>query len=271
MFDCHIKRVHEYKRQLLKVLHIINLYNRIKADPDGDFVSRTFIFSGKAAPSYFMAKLIIKLVNSISEVVNQDIDLKGRLKVVFIPDFSVSLAELIIPAIDLSEQISTAGTEASGTGNMKASLNGALIAGTHDGANIEIHEAVGSDNIFLFGLKANEIVDMRNGWYDAALYYQKNPELKHVLDMISDGPFSKDEPYLFRPIVNSLLEGGDKFMVLADFYSYLECQQNVSVAYKEQKRWTKMSILNTSNMGVFSCDETIRKYAEEIWNVKPVN
>ena len=206
----------------------------------------------------------------MAKVVNKDEEIRDKLKVVFIPDYSVSLAELLIPAIDLSEQISTAGTEASGTGNMKASLNGALIAGTYDGANIEIADAVGKDNIFLFGLKADEIVELRNSWYDPLKYYQNNFELKHVMDMISDGSFSKDDPYLFRPIIDSLLDGGDRFMVLADFDAYLECQKNVSMAYKEQKRWTKMSILNTSNMGGFSCDNTIKKYAEEIWNIKPV-
>lgn len=271
IFDCHIKRIHEYKRQLLKILHIVNMYNHIKADPDGDIVPRTFIFSGKAAPSYFIAKLIIKLINSIAEVINNDKDVGNRLKIVFLPNYSVSLAEMIIPAIDLSEQISTAGTEASGTGNMKASLNGALIAGTYDGANIEIFEAVGRDNIFLFGLKADEVVDLQKNGYDPLKYYKNNSELKQVLDMINEGYFSKDDPELFRPIVDSLLYGGDRFMVLADFDSYLECQKEVSIAYKELKRWTKMSILNTANMGVFSSDDTIRKYAEEIWDVKPVD
>ncbi len=271
IFDCHIKRIHEYKRQLLKVLHIVNMYNHIKADPGGDVVPRTFIFSGKAAPSYFIAKLIIKLINSIAEVINNDPDAGDKMKIVFLPNYSVSLAEMIIPAIDLSEQISTAGTEASGTGNMKATLNGALIAGTYDGANIEIIEAVGRNNIFRFGLKADEIVDLQKVGYDPVEYYQNNSELKQVLDMINEGYFSKDNPELFRPIVDSLLYGGDRYMVLADFDSYMECQKEVDLVYKEQEKWTKMSILNTANMGVFSSDDTIRRYAEEIWDVKPVD
>lgn len=271
IFDCQVKRIHEYKRQLLNALHVINLYNQIKASPKGDFVPRTVIFAGKAAPSYYMAKLIIKLLNSIADIVNNDKDIKDKLKVVFLANYSVSLAELIIPAIELSEQISTAGTEASGTGNMKAALNGALTIGTLDGANIEIKEAVGDENIFIFGLTGDEIAHLKQSGYNPMDYYQKNPELKLAIDMIGNGYFSKSQPDLFKPIVNSLLNDGDCYFVMADFEPLVKCQKRVRKTYKNWNEWTKMSILNTANMGGFSSDKTIIEYAEEIWNVKPVS
>lgn len=271
IFDCQVKRIHEYKRQLLNALHVINLYNQIKASPKGDFVPRTVIFAGKAAPSYYMAKLIIKLLNSIADIVNNDKDIKDKLKVVFLANYSVSLAELIIPAIELSEQISTAGTEASGTGNMKAALNGALTIGTLDGANIEIKDAVGDENIFIFGLTGDEIAHLKQSGYNPMDYYQKNPELKLAIDMIGNGYFSKSQPDLFKPIVNSLLNDGDCYFVMADFESLVKCQKRVRKTYKNWNEWTRMSILNTANMGGFSSDKTIVEYAEEIWNVKPVS
>lgn len=270
LFDCHVKRFHEYKRQLLNVLHVITLYNRIKANPNSDFVPRTVIFAGKAAPSYYMAKLIIKLINSVADVVNNDRDIGDRLKLVFLANYCVSNAEKITPGADLSEQISTAGTEASGTGNMKFSLNGALTIGTLDGANIEIKEEVGDENIFIFGLKAEEIRDLRRSGYNPRYYYNSNPELKLAIDMIANGFFSGSQPQLFKPITDSLLDY-DYYMLLADFASYVKCQEEVSEVYKDQEKWTKMSILNAANMGKFSSDRTIKEYADEVWNIKPVH
>lgn len=270
MFDCQIKRIHEYKRQLLNLLHVISLYNRIKADPKGDIVPRSIIFAGKAAPGYYMAKLIIKLINSVADVVNNDNEVNEKLKVVFIADYSVTLAEMIIPAIELSEQISTAGTEASGTGNMKAGLNGALTIGTLDGANIEIKDEVGEENIFIFGLKAEDVANLRRSGYNPWDYYHNNPELRRIIDMIANGYFSTSQPDLFKPIVNSLLDQGDRYMALADFESYVKCQQRVSETYKRRYKWINMSILNTANMGRFSSDNTVKMYADEIWNVKPI-
>jgi starch phosphorylase len=270
LFDCHVKRFHEYKRQLLNVLHVITLYNRIKANPNSDFIPRTVIFAGKAAPSYYMAKLIIKLINSVADVANNDRDLGDRLKVVFLPNYCVSNAEKIMPGADLSEQISTAGTEASGTGNMKFALNGALTIGTLDGANIEIKEEVGHENIFIFGLKAEEIRDLRRSGYNPRYYYNSNPELKLAIDMIANGFFSHSQPQLFKPITDSLLNY-DYYMLLADFASYVKCQEEVSEIYKDQEKWTKMSILNVANMGKFSSDRTVKEYADEVWNVKPVH
>jgi starch phosphorylase len=265
LFDGHVKRIHEYKRQLLNALHVVSLYN----NPEADMVPRTVLFAGKAAPGYFMAKLIIKLIASIADVINSDPALEGRLKVVFIENYSVSMAEIIVPAVDLSEQISTAGTEASGTGNMKFALNGAVTIGTLDGANIEIMEEVGGDNIFICGHTAEEIRDLRGG-YDPLEYYAADSELKAVIDMISSGFFSRFEPELFRPLIDSLLRQGEPYLVLADFASYAECQRKVSRAYRDRDRWTRMSIMNVANMGYFSIDRTTRAYAEEIWNVKPV-
>lgn len=270
LFDCHVKRFHEYKRQLLNVLHVITLYNRIKANPNSDFVPRTVIFAGKAAPSYYMAKLIIKLINSVADVANNDRDIGDRLKLVFLANYCVSNAEKITPGADLSEQISTAGTEASGTGNMKFALNGALTIGTLDGANIEIKEEVGDENIFIFGLKAEEIRDLRRSGYNPRYYYNSNPELKLAIDMIANGFFSGSQPQLFKPITDSLLDY-DYYMLLADFASYVKCQEEVSEVYKDQEKWTKMSILNAANMGKFSSDRTIKEYADEVWNIKPVH
>jgi starch phosphorylase len=270
LFDCQVKRIHEYKRQLLNLLHVITLYNRIKANPNGEWLPRTVIFAGKAAPGYAMAKLVIKLVNSVAEVVNNDPDIGERLKVIFLADYSVTLAQKIIPATDLSQQISTAGMEASGTGNMKFTLNGALTIGTLDGANIEIREEVGVDNIFIFGLSAEEVQQLRQSDYNPRESYGRNPELRQSLDMIAGGSFSKGDQGIFQPIINSLLEQGDFYMVLADYAAYIECQETISREYLDQAAWTRKSILNTANTGKFSSDRTVREYAEEIWGVKPV-
>ena len=269
IFDCQIKRLHEYKRQLLNVLHIITLYNRIKSIlSPADFVPRTFIFGAKAAPGYYMAKLIIKLINSVAQVVNNDPDVGDKIKVVFLENYGVSLAEKIFPASDLSEQISTAGMEASGTGNMKFALNGALTIGTLDGANVEIKEEVGAENIFIFGLKTEEVNNLRDT-YKPADYYNGNSELKQVIDMIGGGYFNPENRELFKPIVEDLL-WKDYFMVLADYASYVECQEQVSLTFKNQEEWTEKSIINTACTGKFSSDRTIKEYAEEIWHVKPV-
>jgi len=276
MFDVQIKRFHEYKRQLLNVFHIITLYNRIKdskKDSDGNLnqniVPRTVIFGGKAAPAYAMAKLIIKLINSVAKVVNNDPDVGDKLKVVFIPNYSVTLAEKIIPASDLSEQISMAGLEASGTGNMKFTLNGALTIGTMDGANIEIREEVGEDNIFIFGLLAEEVIKLKSGNYNTKKYYESNPMLKRVIDMISTDFFNKDEPGIFKPIIDSLLNV-DFYCLLADYQSYIDAQDRVSKLYLNKDEWTKMAILNVARVGKFSSDRSIKEYAEKIWKVEPV-
>jgi starch phosphorylase len=268
MFDCQTKRIHEYKRQLLNVLHVITRYNRIKANPDGNFAARTVIFGGKAAPSYYMAKLIIKLINLVGNVVNNDPVVGKLLKVVFLGNYNVSLAEMIFPASDLSEQISTAGTEASGTGNMKYSLNGALTIGTLDGANIEIMEEVGRDNIFIFGLTADQVTGLKNAGYQPYDYYFHNPELKQAIDMIGNGSFSPEDHNLFKPIVDTLL-GLDHYLLLADYSSYIASQDEVDKLYQQQHEWARTSILNTAAMGKFSSDRTIAEYAREIWNIKP--
>lgn len=271
MFDMHIKRFHEYKRQLLNALYVITRYNRIRAGDVADMVPRTVIFSGKAAPGYFMAKLIIKLVNAVAAVINADPLTRELLRVVFVPNFDVSTAEDLIPAADLSQQISTAGTEASGTGNMKLALNGALMIGTRDGANLEIGAAVGEDNIFFFGLGADEVAELRgNGGYDPWTSYRQQPRLKQALDMIRDGHFSADDPDCFHPIVDSLTSGRDYFMVIADFAAYAACQDQVDAIYRDGDEWTRRAIINVAKMGPFSADRTIRDYAEEIWNVRPL-
>jgi starch phosphorylase len=270
IFDVQVKRLHEYKRQLLNVLHIVAQYLRVKADPGYAPVPRTYVFGGKAAPGYQMAKWHIKLVNSVAEVVNHDLDVRGRIAVVFMKNYRVSLGERIFPAADVSEQISTAGKEASGTGNMKFSLNGALTVGTLDGANVEIREEVGAENFFLFGLTVEQVQELRRRGYNPWEYYRSNRELKAVIDAISSGVFSPAEPRLFQPIVDSLLNGGDSYLLLADFAAYLECQERVSQAYLDPERWTRMAVLNVARMGKFSSDRTIREYAEEIWRVKPV-
>ncbi|GLI33772.1 glycogen/starch/alpha-glucan phosphorylase [Desulforhabdus amnigena] len=269
MFDIQVKRLHEYKRQHLNVLHIIALYNRIKQDPAYDVCPRTFIFGGKAAPGYFMAKRIIKLINSVADVVNHDSDVNGRLKVVFFPDFNVKNAKFIYPAADLSEQISTAGKEASGTGNMKFSMNGALTIGTLDGANVEIREEVGAENFFLFGLTAEDVTSLQKNGYQPMEYYRSNPELQAVIERISSGYFSNGDQELFSPLVDSLLFH-DTFMLLADFGAYMDAQRQVEEAYRDQERWTRMSILNVARMGKFSSDRAIREYCKDIWKVEPV-
>src|SRR5262245_7100101 len=269
LFDVQVKRIHEYKRQLLNVLHAITLYNRIHDGVTDDVVPRTVIFGGKAAPGYHMAKLIIRLINAVGTVVNGDPAVRDLLKVVFLADYRVSLAEQIIPAADLSEQTSTAGTEASGTSNMKLALNGALTIGTLDGANIEIRDAVGDENMFVFGLTADEAA-IRISQHDAWEYYRGDDELRRVLDMIRTGAFDADTPDLFTPIVQALLDGGDPFLVLADYRAYVACQERVARAYRDQAAWTRMSIMNTARMGEFSSDRTVRQYAGDIWGIAPV-
>jgi starch phosphorylase len=269
IFDVQIKRFHEYKRQLLLVLYVITLYNNIKKDPNLDMVPRTIIFGGKAAPAYQMAKLIIKLITAVGDVVNYDKDVKKLLKVVFLKNYSVSLAEKIIPASELSEQISMAGLEASGTGNMKFALNGALTIGTMDGANIEIREEVGDENIFIFGLLADEIVKGRENGYKPFIFYESNSDLKLVIDMIASNHFNKSEPGLFKPIVDSLL-GEDYYFLLADYQSYVDKQDEVSKAYKDVDGWTRKSIYNVARIGKFSSDRSVKEYAEKIWKVHPI-
>ncbi len=268
-FDVMVKRLHEYKRQLLKALHIITLYNRIKADPTQQIAPRTFIFGAKAAPGYYMAKLIIKLINSIAEVVNHDPDVRERLKVVFLPNFNVSLAEQIYPAADLSEQISMAGKEASGTGNMKFALNGAITLGTLDGANIEIRDLVGAENFFLFGLTADEVFAAKQAGYAPRRYVEDNAELAAAIDRIASGFFSHGDTEIFRPIVDSLLDR-DEFMLLADYAAYVETAEQAAAAYQDREAWTRMSILNCARCGHFSSDRTMRQYCTEIWGVRPV-
>ncbi len=270
LFDVMVKRLHEYKRQLLKTLHIITLYNRIKANPNRAVVPRVICFGAKAAPGYQMAKLIIRLINGVAAVVNDDPEVGDRLKVIFPPNFNVTLAERIYPAADLSEQISLAGKEASGTGNMKFALNGALTIGTLDGANIEIRARVGPENFFLFGLTEEQVTATREAGYDPRRYVERDPSLKQALDQIASGHFSPGEPDLFRPIVDGLLHQDD-YMLLADYQSYVERQDEVEQGYGDQERWTRMSILNTARCGYFSSDRSIRDYAEQIWQVKPVD
>jgi starch phosphorylase len=269
LFDVQIKRIHEYKRQLLNVLHVVTRYNRIRANPDGDFLPRTVIFGGKAAPGYLRAKLIIKLINDIADVVNNDPVVRDLLKVVFLPNYDVTSASDIVPAADLSEQISTAGTEASGTGNMKLALNGALTIGTLDGANIEIRDHVGADNIFIFGLNAAEASDLSRN-YNPWDYYHGNGELKQALDMIAGGFFSPDDPERYRPIFDTLTAEGDHYLLLADYASYMTCQERVDALYRDTQQWVEKAILNVAGMGYFSSDRTIGEYAGKIWQVKPV-
>ncbi len=269
MFDTMVKRIHEYKRQHLKVLHIITVYNRIKRNPSAHIVPRTFLFGGKAAPGYFMAKLIIKLINSVAEVVNADAEVAGRLRVVFLPDYNVTFGQRVYPAADLSEQISLAGKEASGTGNMKFSMNGALTVGTLDGANIEIRQAVGAENFFLFGMTEEQVVALQAAGYTPGSYYHANAELKDAIDELASGRFSRGDQTLFKPLIDSLLYS-DPYMLLADYQSYIECQDRIDQAYLDVEHWTRMSILNTAHMGKFSSDRAVREYANEIWHAKPV-
>lgn len=269
LFDIQSKRFHEYKRQHLNLLHIITLYNRIKANPDIAITPRTFLFGGKAAPGYYMAKLIIKLINSVADVVNIDPDVRGQIKVVFLKNYNVKFAQRVYPAADLSEQISTAGKEASGTGNMKFAMNGAMTIGTLDGANVEIREEVGAENFFLFGLTAEEVYAKKKSGYNPREYYQSDPELKLAIDRIASGFFSHGNQNLFKPLVDSLLSQ-DQYLLLADYRSYIDCQEQVSQAYRDQERWTRMSILNVARMGKFSSDRSIGEYCQNIWNTKPV-
>lgn len=269
LFDIQVKRIHEYKRQHLAILYVITLYNRIKQNPQIDIQPRTFIFGGKAAPGYYMAKLVIKLINAVASVVNGDPDVHGRLKVVFLSNFSASLGQRIYPAADLSEQISTAGKEASGTGNMKFSMNGALTIGTLDGANIEIREEVGAENFFLFGLTTGEVYDTKAKGYHPQQYYKNNAELKGVIDRISSGHFSGGNTDMFKPLIDSLMHRDD-YMLFADYQAYIDCQEEVSKAYRDREGWIKKSILNVARTGKFSSDRTIREYCDEIWHVKPV-
>jgi starch phosphorylase len=268
LFDVQVKRLHEYKRQHLNVLHVITLYNRLRADPGAFVTPRTVIFGGKAAPGYRMAKLIIKLINSVAAAIQGDPSVSEVLQVVFFPDLNVKNGQRIYPAADLSEQISTAGKEASGTGNMKFAMNGALTIGTLDGANVEIRDAVGHENFFLFGLTAPEVAGLKANGYRPRSIYDSDPDLREAIDLIASGFFSNGDRELFRPLVESLLDR-DEYMLLADYPSYVSCQRRVSDAYVDQKNWTRMSILNSARMGRFSSDRSIREYCRDIWNVRP--
>jgi glycogen phosphorylase len=269
LFDVQVKRIHEYKRQLLNLLHVITSYNRIR-DGASNPVPRTVLFSGKAAPGYYMAKLIIRLINDVAATVNDDPAIDGALRVVFVPNYNVTSAEVIIPACDLSEQISTAGTEASGTGNMKLALNGALTIGTMDGANIEIRDEVGPDNMFIFGLTAEEAEELRSSGYDPKAVYKQVPELQRALDMIRDGAFSPREPNRYRNIFDALLAGGDHYLLLADYASYVACQEQVEAVYGDPGEWSRRAILNVAGVGKFSSDRTVHGYARDIWGIEPV-
>jgi glycogen phosphorylase len=270
LFDVQVKRIHEYKRQLLNLLHVVTRYRAILAAPNKDWVPRSVIFAGKAASSYHMAKTIIRLIHDVGAVVNNDARIAGRLKVVFVPNYGVSVAEVIMPGADLSEQISTAGTEASGTGNMKLALNGALTIGTDDGANIEIRQNVGDDNIFIFGLRTPEVMALRHGGYQPMRLYEGNPQLKAVLDAIAGGAFSADEPTRYRGLVDSLLWGGDHYLLLADYAAYVQTQDRVDALFRTPGEWASRAIANVAGMGSFSSDRTIRAYATEVWNVAPL-
>ena len=269
MFDVQVKRIHEYKRQLLNILHVITLYNRIRHNPDQEIVPRMVLIAGKAAPAYHMAKLVIKLANDIAEIINNDNRIQNKLKVVFMPNYDVSNATIIIPAADLSEQISTAGTEASGTGNMKLALNGALTIGTLDGANVEMREEVGDENIFIFGHTVEEIQSLRHNGYNPYHYYEDNVSLREVIDMIGSDYFCPEEPERFKAIVNSLLYH-DPYFVLADYQSYIDKQQEVEALYLNKQKWAEKALLNIARMGHFSSDRTIQEYADKVWNLKPV-
>jgi glycogen phosphorylase len=268
LFDVQVKRIHEYKRQHLNALHILTLYLRLRRDPGADVVPRTFIFGGKAAPGYFIAKRIIKLINSIGDMVNNDSAVGDRLKVVFFPDYNVTNAHFIFPAADLSEQISTAGKEASGTGNMKFALNGALTIGTLDGANVEIREEVGAENFFLFGLNATEVARLKAGHYRPRDQYERNSALREVIDFVASGALAGGDRELFRPIVENLL-GDDPFLLLTDYQSYIDAQDKVSALWQDRQSWTRASILNCARMGKFSSDRSIRDYCERIWKISP--
>ena len=271
LFDVHIKRIHEYKRQLLNVLHVVTRYNRIRRGRLEGLVPRTVVFSGKAAPGYWFAKLLIRLVHGVADVVNADPAADRWLKVVFVPNYNVSTAELIVPACDLSEQISTAGTEASGTGNMKLALNGALTIGTMDGATIEMRREVGDDNIFIFGLSADGVAERRRAGYDPWAVYAADDELREALDMIAGGGFSPGEPARFRPVFDRLTRDGDPFLVLADYASYVRCQEAVDAVFRDPHEWARRALLNVAGMGRFSSDRTVRDYARLVWNLDGVS
>jgi glycogen phosphorylase len=268
LFDVQIKRIHEYKRQLLNVLHVITLYNRIRKGQVKDITPRTVIFGGKAAPGYWTAKLIIRLINDVAAIINEDPAVGDKLKVVFYPNYDVSAAEILFPGSDLSEQISTAGTEASGTGNMKMALNGALTIGTLDGANVEIKEEVGDDNIFIFGLTTPQVAELKASGYNPRDYYNQNEELREVLDMIGGGYFSVEEPNRYQAIVDTLLNNGDNYLLLADYASYVATQDEVGKVYQDQEEWSRRAILNVARMAKFSSDRTIGEYAKNIWHVE---
>jgi starch phosphorylase len=270
MFDIQVKRIHEYKRQHLNVLHVIALYNRLRRDPSLAVPPRTIIFGGKAAPGYTMAKLMIRLMTGVAEVVNADPAIAGRLAVAFLPGFNVKNGHHVYPAADLSEQISTAGREASGTGNMKFAMNGALTIGTLDGANVELREAVGPENFFLFGLRADEVAAVKRRGHDPRAHYEANPELRTALDQIASGMFSRGDASLFRPLVDALI-ARDDYLVLADFEAYVACQEIVGQAFNDVERWTRVSILNVARTGWFSSDRAIREYCEQIWHAAPVH
>ncbi|MGI0497357.1 glycogen/starch/alpha-glucan phosphorylase [Limnospira platensis CENA597] len=270
LFDVQVKPIHEYKRQHLNILHIVTLYHRIKQDPTVNIAPRTFIFAGKAAPGYFMAKLMIKLIHSVAEVINHDPDVGDRLKVVFLPDYNIANSQMLYPAADVSEQISTAGKEVSGTGNMKFSLNGALTIGTWDGANIEICQEVGEENFFRFGLSADEVYQRKAEGYNPWDYYYDNSQLKEIIDLIGSGHFADEDSTLFQPLIDSLLHQ-DQYMLFADYQSYIDCQDTISQAWCDRDRWLKMSIVNTARCGKFSSDRAIREYCDQIWHSSPVS
>jgi starch phosphorylase len=264
MFDSQVKRIHEYKRQHLNVLYILTLYLRLKRNPKLAMTPRTFLFGGKAAAGYAMAKLIIKLINSVAEVINHDPEVKQRMKVFFLPDYNVTFGQKVYPAADLSEQISTAGKEASGTGNMKFAMNGALTIGTLDGANIEIRDAVGHENFFLFGLTAQQVEATKNAGYHPRTIYESNPILREVVDSLAAGQFSRGERDLFRPLLDELLNH-DTYLLFADYQSYVDCQDQVAATFLDQEKWSKMSIYNAVRMGRFSSDRAIEEYCRNIW------
>jgi starch phosphorylase len=270
LFDVQVKRIHEYKRQLLNLLHVIVRYRRIVANPQADIVPRVVIIAGKAAPGYVIAKAIIKLINNVARTINNDPRVGDKLKLCFLPDYDVSLAQEIMPAADLSEQISTAGMEASGTGNMKLALNGALTIGTLDGANIEIRDAVGAENIFIFGMTAEQVVDLRAKGYYPDEIAAKNPELKEAIEMIEAGYFSPENLASSKSIADLLLSDGEHFLVLADYESYIAAQNNVDALYRDADQWSRKAMINSFSMGPFSSDRSIREYADSIWNIKPV-
>jgi starch phosphorylase len=268
IFDCHIKRIHEYKRQLLNALRVVILYNRMRENPKLEMAPRTFFFAGKAAPAYKLAKLIIKFLDNLADTIDNDPIAQGRLRVLFLPEYDVTLAEKLIPASDVSNQISTAGYEASGTSNMKFMMNGALTIGTRDGATIEMAEEAGEENFFLFGLTADQVASSR-GWYNPHWHYEHEPETRAALDLISSDYFSRKEPGIFAPIYDTLLTDGDHYMHLADLKSYLDTDQRLRDLYANSDGWVRKAILNVAGSGKFSSDRTIGEYASQIWEVKP--